>query len=283
MKNILLLLLLTAANPSCDSKNAEPNASTTDATEIRAEEAGSSAAAGEFTAAKQQVAEPEATVTQPQIIRNADVRFQVEKLEVSAAAVKKTVVAYKGYMASANETRTNYAHQMDFAIRIPAAQFEAAMQQLLAQSVFVARNNVTAEDVTEEFVDIESRLKTKRQLEARYLDLLKQAKTMKDILELERALQQIREEIEAREGRLKYLRNQVGYSTIRLEMYEEVAYAAAPETGFWSKLAASFGNGWGILLDILIGAVTLWPVWLLLGVGIWLLRKWRRRKNNAAK
>ncbi len=281
MKNILLLLLLTAANPSCDSKNTMKSESAADAPQ--AEEAGSSAASGEFMEAKQSATEPEATVTQPQIIRNADVRFQVEKLEVSAAAVKKTVAAYKGYMASANETRSNYAHQVDFAIRIPAAQFEVVLSQLLAQSVFVARNNVTAEDVTEEFVDIESRLKTKRQLEARYLDLLKQAKTMKDILELERALQQIREEIESREGRLKYLRNQVGYSTIRLEMYEEVAYANAPETGFWGKLAASFGNGWGILLDILIGAVTLWPVWLLLGVGIWLLRKWRRRKNNAAK
>ena len=281
MKNILLLLLLTAANPACDSGNTMKLGSATDAPQ--AEEAGSSAAAGEFMEPKQSAAEPEATITQPQIIRNADVRFQVEKLEVSAAAVKKTVAAHKGYVASANETRSNAAHQMDFTIRIPAAQFEAVLSQLLAQSVFVARNNVTAEDVTEEFVDIESRLKTKRQLEARYLDLLKQAKTMKDILELERALQQIREEIEAREGRLKFLRNQVGYSTIRIEMYEEVAYATAPETGFWGKLAASFSNGWGILLDILIGAVTLWPVWLLLGVGIWLLRKWRRRKNNAAK
>lgn len=269
----MLLLVLVAINPACDSKNASHFESGSDATQA------------ETVLAKdaQQAAEPDETIAQPQIIKNADVRFQVEKLAGSAEAVKNTVAAYKGYLASSSETRSNYAHQIDFSIRIPSAQFEPVMRDLLRQAVFVARNNVTAEDVTEEFVDIQTRLKTKRQLENRYLELLKQAKTMKDILELEQVLQQIREEIEAKEGRLKYLRNQVAYSTIRLEMYEEVAYATAPETGFWRKLAASFGNGWGILLDMLIGVVTLWPVWLLLAAGIWLVRKWRKARRKSVE
>jgi hypothetical protein len=229
-------------------------------------------------------AEPATQAATPkQIIKTAQVRIQVEKLAASTAAVRKLTEQAGGYLSNSAETRSNYEHTVSMTIRVPAAQFEGLLENLLKQGVFVAENNVNAQDVTEEFVDIQTRLKTKRALETRYLELLRQAKTMKDILELEQALQQVREEIESREGRLKYLQSQVGYSTVTLVMYEQVPYESAPETGFWRKLAAGFGNGWGIFLDLVIGFVTLWPVWLVLAAAVWLFRRWRKRRREISK
>ncbi len=218
-------------------------------------------------------------VTAKQIIKTAQVRIQVEKLKESKAAITKLVAAYGGYLATSNESRSSNEYTASFSIRVPSAKFEGLLEELLKQAIFVAENNVSAEDVTEEFVDIQTRLKTKRALEARYLELLKQAKTMTDILKLEAALQQIREEIESREGRLKYLQNQVGYSTIHLDSYEQVPYTNAPDEGFWSKLASGFGEGWNIFLGFAIGVVTLWPFWLVVACGAWLIRRWWKKRR----
>jgi hypothetical protein len=219
------------------------------------------------------------TVTQKQIIKTAEVKIQVDKLKESKALVTKLVNSHGGYLATANESRSSGEYTATFSIRVPAAKFEALLDELLKQGIFVDHNNVSAQDVTEEFVDIQTRLKTKRALESRYLELLKQARNMEDILKLEAALQQIREEIESKEGRLKYLQNQVGYSTINLEIYEEVPYTAAPTVGFWGKLAAGFGNGWDIFLEFTIGMITLWPFWVALAAIIWLIRRWLRNRR----
>ncbi len=224
-------------------------------------------------------ADQDISLTQKQIIKTAQVKIQVEKLKDSKAIITKLVGTYGGYLATSNESRSNSDFTATFSIRVPAAKFEALLDELLKQGIFVDYNNVSAQDVTEEFVDIQSRLKTKRALETRYLELLKQAGKMEDILKLEAALQQIREEIESKEGRLKYLQNQVGFSTINLEIYEQVPYQSAPERGFWSKLAYGFGEGWESFLSFAIGVVTLWPFWLLLAGLVWLLRRWWRNRK----
>lgn len=225
--------------------------------------------------------EPDATATDlsKQIIKTAQVKIQVEKLKESKALVTKLVNSYGGYLATSNEARSSGDYTATFSIRVPAAKFEGLLDELLKPAVFVAYNNVSAQDVTEEFVDIQTRLKTKRALEARYLDLLKQARSMEDILKLEAALQQIREDIESREGRLKYLQSQVGYSTINLEMYEQVPYNSAPDLGFFSKLASGFGEGWELFLGFSIGMITLWPFWLVLAACIWLIRRWLKKRR----
>ena len=74
--------------------------------------------------------------------------------------------------------------------------------------------------MTEEFVDLKARLKAKKELEDRYLQLLEQAKNVKEMLEIERELSNIREEIEAKEGRLQYLQNKVTLSTIYINFYK---------------------------------------------------------------
>ncbi len=210
-----------------------------------------------------------------QIIKNADIRFQVEELSKSTTAVQQAVKEAGGYISSSNETRGGRL-SVSISIRVPYPQFEKLLDELMKQSVFTNTKNITSEDVTEQFIDIQARLKTKKEAEQRYLEILRQAKTVKEILEVETQLRQIREETEAQEGRLKFLKDRVKYSTIALEMYQPMPYQSEPEIGFFSKLTSGIRKGWVALLDFAVGMVSLWPFWLMLAGLAYLIRRWRR-------
>jgi hypothetical protein len=211
-----------------------------------------------------------------QIIKNADVRFQVEELSKSMQAVQRMVKEAGGYISSSNTTRNNRESSEAMSIRVPYPQFEKLLDELIKQSVFTNNKTITSEDVTEQFIDIQARLKNKKQAEQRYLEILRQAKTVKEILEVETQLRQIREETEAQEGRLKYLKDRVKYSTIALEMYQPIGYQAEPEISFFSKIASSISKGWFTLLDFTVAMVSLWPFWIMLAALFYIVQRWRR-------
>ena len=77
---------------------------------------------------------------------------------------------------------------------------------------------IDSQDVTEEYIDITARLKTKKELEARYLELLKKANKVEEIVSIEKEIGNLRSDIESIEGRLRYINNAVAYST--LDNYE---------------------------------------------------------------
>ncbi|MBK7147877.1 MAG: DUF4349 domain-containing protein [Bacteroidetes bacterium] len=122
-------------------------------------------------------------------------------------------------------------------------------------------------DVTAQFVDIEARLKTKKNVEQRYSDLLREAKKIQDILDIEEKLRVIREEIESAEGQLRLLKDQVSYSTISLNLYQKLDYQPEPDMGFMSHVSEAFVKGWRSMTDLLIGIVRVWP-FVLIWIGI---------------
>ncbi|MBC7923972.1 MAG: DUF4349 domain-containing protein [Ferruginibacter sp.] len=217
-----------------------------------------------------------------QIIKHANVRFQVAELAKSMQAVGQAVKGAGGYVSSSEEARGNGELSANVAIRVPYDQFEKLLDDLVRQSTFLNTKSITSEDVTEQFVDIQTRLKTKKEAEQRYREILKQARTVKEVLEVEEQLRTIREEVEAQEGRLKFLGDQVRYSTIRLEMYQPIAYQSEPEIGFLSQLFRGIGQGWSGFLTFVVGLVSIWPFLLLLAGGGWLVRRWLGNRRVSA-
>jgi hypothetical protein len=160
-------------------------------------------------------------------------------------------------------------------VRIPAGTFDQLIQKLEALSVKVESKNIQTTDVTEEFIDKEARIKTKKELENRYREILKQAKAVPDILSIEAQLNQVRADIESMEGRMNYLKNQVAFSTLNLTYFQPIG----TDFGFGSKIVASLGNGWHIFLSFLIGLLNIWPFILIALVLIYAaLRKMRQNK-----
>ena len=139
---------------------------------------------------------------------------------------------------------------------------------------------INVSDVTENFYDLSARLKTKKEIEQRYLQILSRAGNIKDVLEVERQIGDIRTEIERIEGRLKYLQNQVSYSTLTVTYYKVLSVSAQQNKGFFKKLRTGFVKGWDFLLSLVIGIVHIWPVLILLAIGLIVARKRRSKRKK---
>lgn len=215
------------------------------------------------------------------IIKTADVRFQVKNLAKSIAKIQAMIRKYEGYVSSAKQDRQYGQIKSNITVRVESDKFEDLLDAMIKEGIYLDHKNVKAKDVTEEFVDIQTRLKTKRAVEKRYLEILEKAKTIEEILKVENQLRVIREEIEAREGRLKFLVDKINYSTINLEIYQKFEAADAPSPGFFSKMGKGFKSGWQGILSFIIGLTYAWPSLLLIGaIAFGVIRYLRKRNAN---
>jgi len=213
------------------------------------------------------------------LIWTADLEFQVKNVEASTEEINKLSEKYDGFVSDMSLSNNSHRISNTITIRVPNAQFQKFVSAIKGESIFMDRSNISSQDVTEEFVDIEARLKAKREVRDRYIEVL-QTKTgsVKDIIEAEEAIRVITEEIEAKEGRLRYLTDRVDLSTVTLTMYEKVKYVDQPERyekTYSQDVGESFGNGWQAVKVILLGIIAIWP---LLFVGLIALVIWKRKK-----
>lgn len=211
------------------------------------------------------------------IKKTAYLNITVEDYKKSRTEIEKIVKSGNAYIGSENEQNSTYSISNNMVIRVLNKDFDIMINKLLTVASNVNSKNVSAEDVTAQFVDIQSRLKSKKEIEKRYLDILQKAAKVSDILEIEQKLGQIREDIEAKEGELKYLSDQVNYSTINLNFHQEFEYTPTDRPGFFGRLGNAFGNGWSGFLSFIVGVIYVWPLWIILGVGAFILVKFIKR------
>lgn len=222
--------------------------------------------------------------TPDKIIKTGNMSMVVDTYALAMQRITDKVKAAQGYISNQNEQRSNYRISNTLSIRVPSQNFDVVVNGIGDVAKKLNYKNVNMHDVSEEYTDVAARLKTKKEVEQRYLDILKTAKTIKDILEVESHLRTIREEIESATARLKFMDDRVSYSTVTVELYQDLEYnAPAPlQTGFGHKLLASLTTGWNGLLALIIGLVRIWPLMLVVGVvGILLYRKWKQASAKA--
>lgn len=212
------------------------------------------------------------------LIKNAEIRFQVRSLTKSRAAIEKLIKGNGGYLACDEQHKGERQIENTLTIRIPAARFDPFLQALKGQALYLDSQTIAVNDVTAEFIDNEARLKAKRKLEQRYMEILRQAGSVKEVLEVETRLGAVREEIEAIEGKLKYLQDQVAYSTIILRLYQPVPQALRPDRYFGKQLSQALVNGWKGFLAVSIALASVWPLLIMVAV-IWLIIRWNRLRN----
>lgn len=210
------------------------------------------------------------------IIKQGEIRFETKKIKETESLILKTVKETDGYVSNDNVFNSTDRITHRLVIRVPAENFDRLLADISENAEKIDSKTIDALDVTEEYIDIESRIKTKKDLENRYKELLVKAKTVEEILSIEKEMGTLRTDIESIEGRLKYLKDRVGFSTLTVEFYQ----LTSSSFDFSSKFCQALITGWKWLLAFIIGLIHFWPFFLILGGVSFFAFRFGKKRNK---
>jgi hypothetical protein len=208
-------------------------------------------------------------------IKHAHYRFQVKDVKRSTESIELAIRKYPAYIAASKLLLENPVLENKLTIKVQNQYFQDLLKDIDKEAVFVNFRDVSTEDVSKQFVDLESRLKSKREVEQRLMHILRnKAGSVKEVLEAEQQIGELHEEIEAVVSRINFLKDQVSYSTIELEFYQTITEVIADsQNTFGSKLLAALHGGLNGLTTVVISLLYIWPLILLsAGIVIWFRR-----------
>jgi len=222
------------------------------------------------------------------IIRNAELALETESptdglRKISAAAEQNGGFVVTSEVKQDPTTPGAKPRQTVTVIaRVPAMNFNSAIEQIRQAGERVVAEKTTGQDVSEEYLDLEARLRTKKALEQQFLEIMKQARKVQDALDVQNQLSEVRTDIERLEGRRRFLENQSALSTITTTLQMPAPIVAATADGFGTSVKRAFGDSIdiaaAILLFVVQAVIVLLPVVLLFGVPAWLGWKLIRRR-----
>jgi hypothetical protein len=263
------------------------------ATDARAP-ASAGAAADGFAKAELSVAAPPDTgsIAAPEvderIVRTGSMDLSIRhgRFEDTWGDAQAVARAFGGYVIAASRSGAgDDARAGTITMRVPATRFDQAVDRLRQLSgAKVEQLDVSSQDVTQEFVDVQSRLRHDRIVEGRLVALLAQTKTVSEVLSVQSRLDQVQEQIEVERGRIQYLDKLTTMSTIDISIHERAAAGATHEHG-----RSVLGQAWhdaGARLSANVAGVIVWiggaiPALVLLSVVVALARTaWVRRRNS---
>lgn len=225
------------------------------------------------------------------IIYTGQVSLVVEEFTEMETAIPELVKEFGGYLKSADINRTEGRWRNGrWVARIPSARFSEFLQAVSKLGIAEHQEQST-EDVTMEFLDVEARIASKKQVEERILKLLEDRDgKLSEIVEAEHKLAEVRSEIESMQGRLRYLQNQTVFSTVTIEVREEKDYVPEQAPDFGGRIGKAWQDSLRALKrasqEFVIGVVAFVPWILPLGVlfgGAFLLLRWLVKRFSGGK
>ena len=212
------------------------------------------------------------------IIKQGEIRFETADVNVTRQFILRTLQELNGYISK--ENAYDYSNRLEhrLIIRIPADKFDMLLKNISDSVDKLDGKNVDVLDVTEEYIDVEARLKTKKELQAKFVELLKQATRVDEILNIQKEIGNLQTEIETVEGRMRYLKDRIAFSTLTVVYYQKTI----PKFGFSSKFVDGIQNGWSVFLWFIIGLTYLWVFILVAVVATYSIRLWKKKRKNIA-
>lgn len=219
----------------------------------------------------------------PMLVRTGTANVEVDSLEQGIAQVRAMTRRLGGIVGNTTVTAgSEQSRQASIELRIPSERFDEAVGGL-SPIGRVRQVNVTAEDVGEEYTDVSARVANARRLEARLLDLLdRRTGRLEEILNLEREVARVREEIERYEGRLRYLRTRASVSLLTITLHEPGAVLTTPGE---RPIRDAFAEAWRNFVYLVAGLIASSGVLIPLGLvlyGLWRAWRWKRRRDRDA-
>lgn len=230
------------------------------------------------------VPQPQTATTRAQLIKKAAMTIIVKSVSESVDAVSQIINQRQGDLIGLDETQPTgefSRHWASITLRVPQNVLEDTLEDL-AKLGTVSHRNITAEDVGDRLVDLQARLNNLQRTEANLQKIMDRAGSIKDVLSVSQELSRVREPIEQIQAQLKSLQNQVAYSTITLSLEAAVA-SSSPQTSVTSEMQETWNSSTHSLQRLGVGLIkmAIWfmvysPVFVILGIAIYSLIRWRR-------
>jgi hypothetical protein len=234
-----------------------------------------------------------AQTTTRRVIHTAELWLDAETPEAVSGKLGLLAETRGGFVLNSDVSRSKDSDGSEVitatvVFRVPAAAFEETLAAAKALGTRVSNEKVTGQDVTEEYVDVEARIKAERAVEEQYLSVLKEAKNITDILAVQQKLGEVRTEIERSEGRRRFLESQTNLSTVTVHVARHLEAVETSGPGFGRSLKEAGRDALSVSIAIINGTIRLVGVFLPVGAlvvapAVLLVRAWMQRRRRLAR
>lgn len=225
------------------------------------------------------------------MIHRAYLHLRVRDYKQAEANIEKRVEQYKGYIVESFVYRNEKEIvNGSMTVKIPEQQFQNFLTEVEGEATNVIERNVTGEDVMEQYVDLEARLTSKRIVEERLQTFMQEAEKTEDLLKVSSDLAVVQEEIERLVGKMNYLENQIAFSTVDIQLFEDRVIMPSIDgkgQNTWEKTKKQFFTSINFLLSfgssLIVFFIGNLPVILLvsvLAIGIYFLIRFVLRRQK---
>lgn len=203
------------------------------------------------------------------LIKEGSVEFETlnwKKTKKQLSAICDSLGAYSADESLSNQSDRISYHQL---LRVPSRQFNDLVAEIEKLSNGLENISIKVDDVTKAYIDVEVRIKNKKEMESRYRQLLTHAKDVEEMLKVERYITDVRTDIERMEATLKNMQDRIALSSLDVTFYEVIV----TDYGFRTRLLAALSNGWQSILVVIVGLASIWPFVVLTPLVVWWLRR----------
>jgi hypothetical protein len=218
---------------------------------------------------------------QRMLVQTGYIEYETKDVTLEKEKINSALLASGGYISNETQRQLPNGVRQEITLRMPADKFMSVVNDVKAGIGKFAKMDIRANDVTEEFLDICARLKTKKEMEERFRALLLKATKISEVLEIEREINALREEIESTEGRMQFLSNQAQFSTLTIVYYTVLAPADIKKDEE-NRFLKALKNGWEGFVVFLVNMVKIWPL-LIVAFGVfYLVRRYLKKHEKKA-
>jgi len=213
------------------------------------------------------------------VIYNAYVSLETGDIGGTLAKIRSLAESYGGYVAGTSRSSYGMQATAEITIRVPKDKFHVAVQEIETYGK-VLDERTTSEDVTQQYIDLKARLENLQRQEKRLNEILGMAKTVDEVLNVERELERVRGEIESLQGQINYLERNVAMSVITVGLKEPLPPFTPPGMDWGETFETALRASFAVVRGLIILVVSLLPL-VVIGVPVYYV--YRRRKLKGKK
>lgn len=269
--SLIFLLMLSCAFSSCADE---------DVSMSRAPQLESSMSSDYARAASSYAPEIEYSkgLSESRVQVNGNLSLEVQNVSTALEQIKAVVIQYGGKITS-SDSGDSFSRYANVSALIPRESLYELIDAVKDISAKVTNENISSNDVTEEFVDVEAKLNVMKQTELRFISLLSETTNIEEVMIVERELMRLRGEIDSLEGRLQYLSRTTDNSVLNIYMVEEISIAGSGWSFFDSldKSVRSLVSFSKHVANFLIGVIVFSPILIVALVVVLLIYKYGKK------